>query len=83
MTTVAELPGTDVEDRGASRVTTVLRTLLDLAADRGTEQEAVDDAVLEALERAAVTPYGLRARSDDLGDRAALRVERALGAVAS
>lgn len=83
VTTVARLPGADVEDRGAYRVTTPLRTLLDLAADRETDQESVDDAVSEALERDVVTPYDLRARSDDLGDRAALRVERALGSVAS
>lgn len=83
VTTVAVLPDEDVEDHGPYRVTTPLRTLLDLAADRRTDQESVDDAVVEALERRAVTPYDLRARSDDLGDRAALRVERALGAVAS
>ena len=83
VTTVAALSREDVEDHGPYRVTTALRTLLDLAADRATEQEAVDDAVLEALERGAVTPHDLRARSDALGDHAALRVERALGAVAS
>lgn len=83
VTTVAELPVRDVEDRSAYRVTTPLRTLLDLAADRDTDQGAVDDAVCEALERDVVTPYELRARSDELGDRAALRIERALGSVAS
>lgn len=83
VTTVAELPGADVEDRGAYRVTTPLRTLLDVAADRDIDQESVDDAVREALERHAVTPYALRARSDELGDRAALRIERALGSVVS
>lgn len=83
VTTVAELSEEDVEHHGPYRVTTPLRTLLDLAADRRTDQESVDDAVTEALERHAVTPYDLRARSDDLGDRAALRIERALGAVAS
>lgn len=83
VTTVAELPGADIEDRGAYRVTTPLRTLLDVAADSDIDQESLDDAVCESLERHSVTPYALRARSDELGDRAALRVERALGSVMS
>lgn len=79
VTTTADLPSGDIEDRDSYRVTTPLRTLLDVAASRGVGQESVDDAVGEALVRGLVSPAGLRARADDFGDRAALRIERALG----
>jgi predicted transcriptional regulator of viral defense system len=77
VTTHGSLEPADVEDRGAFRVTTPLRTLLDVAAGQA-GQEAVTDAVTEALDRGLVTPRILRARADDAGDRAALRIERAL-----
>jgi predicted transcriptional regulator of viral defense system len=77
----AFLPHTDVEDREGYRVTTVERTLLDVAA-ADISQEQFDIAVSEALERMLISPGRLRARSDGFGDRAALRAERALGAVA-
>ena len=73
-----DLPGGDVEQREGFRVTTPLRTLLDVAASEN--QESVDDAVAEALERGLVTAAALVRRADELGDRAALRIERALGA---
>ncbi len=82
ITVTADLPEGDIDDRETYRVTTPLRTLLDVAAARDVGQESVDDAVTEALDRGLVTPGGLRSRADDLGDRAALRIERALGAVA-
>lgn len=72
-----ELPDRDIEERSGYRVTTPVRTLLDVAAsDVG--QEAVDGAVREALERRLATSRALRARADEFGDRAALRVERSL-----
>lgn len=73
-----DLPEVDVEQREGFRVTTPLRTLLDVAGT--SHQEAVDEVVTEALQRGLVTPRSLRARADDAGDRAALRVERALQA---
>ncbi|MEZ0165485.1 type IV toxin-antitoxin system AbiEi family antitoxin domain-containing protein [Kineococcus sp. LSe6-4] len=82
VTTAAVLPATDVEQREAYRVTTPLRTLLDVAAAADTTQEAVTDVVADALDRGVVTAGRLRRRIDEAGERAALRVERALGAVA-
>ena len=79
VTHVSELPATDVLDRGAWRVTTPLRTLLDLAGS-DTAQEQLDAAVASALESGLTTPRRVRARADEAGDRAALRIERALGA---
>lgn len=75
-TMVGLLPETDIEERAGFRVTTPTRTLLDVAATEG--QEAVDDAVAEALERSIVTGGALRTRADAFGDRTALRIERAL-----
>lgn len=79
VTHVSELPATDVLDRGAWRVTAPLRTLLDLAGSN-TSQEQLDAAVAGALESGLTTPRRIRARADEAGDRAALRIERALGA---
>lgn len=70
-------PAADVADRDGYRVTTVERTLLDLAA-ADTSQEQLEVAVSDAVAQGAVTPLQLRHRSDEFGHRAALRVERAL-----
>ncbi|MEH0108692.1 hypothetical protein V6N00_03045 [Tersicoccus sp. MR15.9] len=77
-TVTAVLPTTDIEEREGYRVTTPLRTLLDVAATE--RQEMVDDVVTEAIARGVVSRRALRLRADDFGDRAALRVERALTA---
>jgi predicted transcriptional regulator of viral defense system len=79
VTHVADLPGTDVLDRGSWRVTTPLRTLLDLASG-STTQEHLDSAVASALDHGLTTLRRIRSRADEAGDRAALRLERALGA---
>jgi predicted transcriptional regulator of viral defense system len=76
----AILATADVEDRGAWRITTPLRTLVDVAAE-GVTQEIVDDAVAAALERGLVTKRRLRDAADLKGDRAGLRIERALAAL--
>lgn len=69
----------DIEDRTDFHVTTVVRTLLDVAfGDIG--QEQLDVAVADALGRGLISARWLRARSDDHGERAALRIERAVGA---
>lgn len=80
VTTTGQLDDSDIEDRGAFRVTTPTRSVLDLAASTA-GQEGVNEAVAEALERGLTTPRSLRNRSDDFGDRAALRIERALSSV--
>ncbi len=74
-----ELPSGDVLDHGAWRVTTPLRTLLDLASS-DTTQEQLAAAVAAALDQGMTTARRIRTRSDAAGDRAALRIERALGA---
>ncbi|OMH27694.1 hypothetical protein BKD30_03375 [Tersicoccus phoenicis] len=68
----------DVEEREGYRVTTPLRTLLDASAYE--RQEVVDDIVTEAVARGLVSRRALRLRADAFGDRAALRIERALTA---
>lgn len=70
------LPADDVEQREGFWVTTPLRTVLDVAQTE--TQDSVNDAVHDALSRGLITPRGLLSRSDDHGDRAALRIERAL-----
>lgn len=75
----AFLAPNDVEDREGYQVTTVERTLLDVAAADVT-QEQFDVVVSDALDRGLVSPRRLRDRSDEFGDRAALRTERALEA---
>ena len=82
LTTVAHLCADDVEDRGAYRVTTPLRTLVDVAVSWDVTQEEVDDAVGEALDHAVVTSDALQRSAEERGDRAALRIGRALAAVA-
>lgn len=69
----------DIEERQGWRVTTPIRTLVDVAAD-SLSQEVVDAAVADALERGMLTRRGLRRRTADVPDRAALRLERALAA---
>ncbi len=75
----ASLRATDVEDRGGYRVTTVERTLLDVAGAE-ISQEQFNVPVSEALERELISSHHFRTRSDGFGDRIALRVERALSA---
>jgi predicted transcriptional regulator of viral defense system len=69
----------DVEVREGWRVTTPLRTLVDVAGG-ALSQEIVDAAVADALEHGVLTRRGLRRKTADLPDRAALRLERALAA---
>ena len=76
---VGDLPDDDVVQRPGYRVTTVLRSILDAAADIAL-QEPIDEAVSEAIERDLVTPRALRVRADAFGEGAALRVERAVAA---
>ena len=77
---VDDLDDADVEDRGAYRVTTPRRTVLDLASADIT-QEQLDAVIVDAVAAGQVEPASLRHRVDLFGHRAALRVERALTAV--
>lgn len=74
------LPPGDVTERQGFRLTTPLRTLLDVAAGNlDTDQLAT--AIRDALEAGLVTRRQLLSRADSFGDHAALRIERALAAV--
>ena len=74
---LAALPVADAEDREGYRVTTVERTLLDVAAG-DTSQEQLEIALSDALAQGLAAARRLRLRSDEFGDRAAVRLERAL-----
>jgi len=76
-----EIPSNDVEQFEGYRVTTPLRTLLDVAAD-GFELDQFTTAVRDALDQGMVTRRLLRDRADEFDDRAALWVERALSSIA-
>ena len=67
----------DVEEHAGFRVTTPLRTLVDLACS-GADLDQVGRAIREALERHLVTLGRLRSRAEELDVRAALNIERAL-----
>lgn len=72
-----DLDDGDVEDRGTFRVTTVTRTLLDLACS-DVSQEQLTTAVHDAVTSGRVSSSALRRRMDGFGAAAALRLERAL-----
>lgn len=77
----ATLPPDDVVEREAGyRITTPERSLLDAAA-AGLTQEQVDGAVADAVDGGLVVPRRLRERSDQFGELAALRIERALSRI--
>ena len=72
-----DLPAVDIDERDGYRVTTPVRSLLDVAGgDLDLDQLA--RAVDEAIENGMTTRRTLLARADELGARAALRIERAL-----
>ncbi|MGY3201481.1 type IV toxin-antitoxin system AbiEi family antitoxin domain-containing protein [Streptomyces sp. TE5632] len=76
----AELTQPDVEDRMGYRVTTPLRAIAECAA-AGEDQDVLDGAVSEALERGMVSRRRLLHAAQLLGPRAELGVERALEAM--
>ncbi|NEK87046.1 hypothetical protein GCU60_14985 [Blastococcus saxobsidens] len=76
---VAELDDGDIDDRGSFRVTTVTRTLLDLATT-SVSQEQLSSAVGDALSAGSASRGTLQRRMDAFGPAAALRLERALTA---
>lgn len=72
-----DLPHEDIQEREGFRITTPLRSLLDVAA-AGAEQEVVDRAVADALDGGVVSRRQLLRRADEFGPEAALLIERAL-----
>ena len=74
---IGVVPRGDLVERQGFRLTTPLRTLLDIAAGNlDTDQLAT--AIRDALEAGLVTRRQLLSRADSFGDHAALRIERAL-----
>lgn len=74
-----DIPDADRDVRRGFTVTTVERTLLDVAG-AGVSQELVESAVRDALTRDLTSPRRLRRRAADASDKAALGIERALAA---
>ena len=72
-----DVPAEDAEQHRAWRVTTPLRTLVDIA-DSDLSQEHIERAVWDALDLGLLTRRAILRRSAALEDRAALRLERAL-----
>lgn len=73
----AEFPDSDVMQRTGFRVTTPVRTLVDIAATNPDEQQ-LGRAITDALQRGLLTLRMLRSRADAVDARAALNIERAL-----
>ena len=77
---LAELPSRDVEEHDGFRVTTPLRSLLDVAAGE-LDLDQLAQAIEEALSRGMTTRRALLERADEFGANGALRIERALQGV--
>lgn len=73
----ASLETQDVVDGGGFRLTSVVRSLIDVAA-AGVDLDQLARAVDEARERGLVSIKGLRTRAEAIDLRAALAIERAL-----
>lgn len=74
------LPESDVQQRHGFKITSPLRTLLDVAAG-DLDEDQVRRSIREAVESGFVSRRDLLRRADSFGSRAALQVERALTAV--
>lgn len=73
----ADLPDSDVVQRAGYRVTSVVRSIVDVAT-LGVDEDQLSRAIADARERGLVTPRALRARAEAIDARAALFIERAL-----
>lgn len=77
---IGDLPAEDVQAGAGFRVTTPLRSLIDVAAGRP-DEEQLGRAIIDARSRGLVTLRRLRTRAELLDPRAALYIERALSRV--
>ena len=73
----ADLPGTDVVEHTGFRVTTPLRSLVDVTT-AAPDEDQLARAIDEARERGLVTIRELRARAEAIDARSALQIERAI-----
>lgn len=69
----------DILERAGFRVTTPLRSLIDVA-QAGPDEDQLGRAIAEAVDRGVITIRRLRQRAEAVDPRAALYVERALSA---
>jgi predicted transcriptional regulator of viral defense system len=74
----ADLPDDDIQPHSGFRVTTLVRSLIDIAAEHADEDQLAR-AVNEALAGGTITRRQLRARAEAVDPLAALRIERTLG----
>ncbi|MGI5274542.1 type IV toxin-antitoxin system AbiEi family antitoxin domain-containing protein [Nonomuraea sp. CA-218870] len=74
-----ELPVDQIEEREGFRVTRPVRAVAETAAD-GADQDVIDSAVTELLDRGVATKNQLLRAAQQAGPRAELAVERALRA---
>lgn len=79
---VGELSDEDVEQRTGFRVTTILRSLIDVAA-LSADDHQLGRAIAQGRETGRFTLGQLRDRAEAVDARAALHVERALAAAAA
>lgn len=78
---VNALPASDVVEHAGFRVTTLARTLADVAAS-GVDEDQLARAIDDARARGLLTTRQLRERAEAIGPKAALYVERALARTA-
>lgn len=74
----ADLPDEDIVERTGFRLTTLARSLVDVAA-QSFDEEQLARAIEDARSGGTVTLRGLRARAEAIDSTAALRIERAIG----
>lgn len=77
----AGLEPADIEVRDGFALTTPTRTVLDLATANDVTQDQLDSVVADAAGEGMFDELALRQRMDEFGSFAALRLERALGAL--
>ncbi|MGI8647670.1 MAG: hypothetical protein DLM55_04280 [Acidimicrobiales bacterium] len=77
-----DVPDKDILQLAGFRVTTVIRSLIDVAAILADEDQ-LKRAVQEALDSGVFTLRQLRSRAEEVDLRAALRIERALVSVSA
>lgn len=73
----ADLAPGDIVDHSGYRVTTVLRSLIDVAAE-GADEDQLGRAIHESIAAGHLTLRQLRARAEEIDLKGALRIERAL-----
>lgn len=78
----AELPESDVDERLGYRVTTAVRSIIDIAA-HAPDEDQLARAIADAQQAGQLTVRTLRGRAEAIDTRAALYVERALQRIAT